>query len=118
MARMTVGEANAVNIVLGYLSGQADPPDMVVRAMETLANRAHYRLQTGWDEMAVRRQWPAAFQSGDGDTARMPKQIRTTDEDNLTKVVEYIAAGSWGLPVAGKSGGRPGDRCGSVGARP
>lgn len=65
MARMTVDEANAVNIVLGYLSGQADPPDMVVRALETLASRAHNRLQTGWDEMAVRRQWPTAFQAGD-----------------------------------------------------
>ena len=61
---MTVGEANAVNIVLGYLSGQDDPPDMVVRALETLASRAHNRLQSGWDEGAVRRQWPDAF---DGD---------------------------------------------------
>jgi hypothetical protein len=67
MARMTVGEANAVNIVLGYLCGLDDPPDMVVHALETLASRAHNRLQTGWDELAVRRQWPAAFQvGGDG----------------------------------------------------
>ena len=68
MARMTVGEANAVNIVLGYLSGQADPPDMVIRALETLASRAHNRLQTGWDELAVRRQWPAAFQTNAGNS--------------------------------------------------
>ena len=40
-----------------------DPPDMVVHALETLASRAHNRLQTGW-EVAVRRQWPAAFQVG------------------------------------------------------
>lgn len=61
MARMTVEEANAVNIVVSYLAGQEEPPPMVVRALERLASRAHNRLQSGWDESAVRAQWPAAF---------------------------------------------------------
>jgi hypothetical protein len=54
-------EANAVNIVLGYMAGQEEPPAMVVRALERLARRAHNRLQSGWDEQAVRQQWPRAF---------------------------------------------------------
>jgi hypothetical protein len=29
-----------------------------------LASRAHNRIQTGWDEHAVRKQWPHAY-SGD-----------------------------------------------------
>jgi hypothetical protein len=59
---MTPQEANAVNVVASYLAGQEQrPPDMVIRALETLANRAHNRIQTGWDEHAVRRQWPDAF---------------------------------------------------------
>lgn len=60
MARMTPAEANAVNIVCSYLAGLSDPiPAQVVDALETLANRAHNRIQTGWDESAVRKQWPA-----------------------------------------------------------
>lgn len=62
---MTVEEANAVNIVASYLAGQEDPPPMVVRALERLASRAYNRLQSGWDEVAVRQQWPAAFESRD-----------------------------------------------------
>jgi len=59
---MTPGEATAVNVLLGYLSGMdTPPPDEVVRGLELLASRAHNRLQTGWDEQAVRKQWPAAF---------------------------------------------------------
>jgi hypothetical protein len=62
MARMTPAEANAVNVLLGYLVGKGDHlPVEVVRAVEALASRAHNRLQTGWDEHAVRRQWPYAF---------------------------------------------------------
>jgi len=60
-ARMTTEEANAVNIVLGYMAGQEEPPAMVVRALERLARRAHNRLQSGWDEQAVRQLWPRAF---------------------------------------------------------
>jgi hypothetical protein len=60
-ARMTTEEANAVNIVLGYMAGQEEPPAMVVRALEQVARRAHNRLQSGWDEQAVRQQWPRAF---------------------------------------------------------
>ena len=37
---MRVGEASAVNIVLGYLARQGDPLDIVVRALEWLASRA------------------------------------------------------------------------------
>ena len=62
MARMTPGEANAVNVVCTYLAGQDTIPDSVAKALETLASRAHNRIQTGWDEAAVRKQWPAAFQ--------------------------------------------------------
>jgi hypothetical protein len=66
MARMTPEEANAVNVVASYLAGKADPlPAEVARALETLANRAHNRIQTGWDENAVKRQWPAAFVQAD-----------------------------------------------------
>jgi hypothetical protein len=32
--------------------------------LETLASRAHNRLQAGWSEISVREQWPEAF----GDT--------------------------------------------------
>ncbi len=62
MARMTPEEANSVNIVVSYLAGRGDDlPDEVVRSLETLASRAHNRLQTGWDEKAVRVHWPKAF---------------------------------------------------------
>lgn len=62
MARMTPEEANAVNVLATYLAGMAEaPPTEVVRALERLASRAHNRIQTGWDEIAVRRQWPEAF---------------------------------------------------------
>jgi hypothetical protein len=56
---MTPHEATAVNVVISYLAGKDDPmPHQVAAALETLASRAHSRLQTGWDEHAVRRQWP------------------------------------------------------------
>jgi hypothetical protein len=59
MARMTPHEANAVNIICSYLAGRDDPmPRQVAGALELLASRAHNRLQTGWNEDAVRRQWP------------------------------------------------------------
>ena len=62
MARMTPKEATAVNVLLGYFAGRAElPPPEIVRSLETLANRAHNRLQAGWDEQAVRRQWPHAY---------------------------------------------------------
>lgn len=62
MARMTPEEANAVNVLCSYIAGIGTPiPDQVARSLETLASRAHNRLQTGWDENAVRKQWPAAF---------------------------------------------------------
>ena len=59
MARMTPQEADAVNIVCSYLAGRGDGlPREVAGALELLASRAHNRIQTGWDEDAVRRQWP------------------------------------------------------------
>lgn len=62
MARMTPEEANAVNVLATYLAGTHDTvPDEVARAMEILASRAHNRIKTGWDETAVRKQWPKAF---------------------------------------------------------
>lgn len=65
MARMTPQEATAVNVLLGYLAAKEDrPPREVVRALETLASRAHNRLQTGWDETAVMKQWPHAYETG------------------------------------------------------
>jgi hypothetical protein len=58
---MTLGEATAVNTLLGYLAGgQQPPPPAVVDGLVLLASRAHNRLQTGWDEHAVRKQWPSA----------------------------------------------------------
>ena len=69
MARMTPKEATAVNVLLGYMVGKGEqPPREVVIALETLASRAHNRLQTGWDETAVRRQWPEAFDDHPRDT--------------------------------------------------
>lgn len=63
MARMTPQEATAVNILLGYFAGRPElPPREIVRSLEILANRAHNRLQGGWDEVAVRRQWPYAYE--------------------------------------------------------
>jgi hypothetical protein len=62
MDRMTPGEANAVNVLLGYLAGQeTEPPAPVIHALEMLASRGHYRIQTGWDENAVRKHWPYAY---------------------------------------------------------
>ena len=59
MARMTPEEANAVNVVISYLAGTGDRlPRQVVVALETLASRAHNRIQIGWDEHAVRKHWP------------------------------------------------------------
>jgi hypothetical protein len=59
---MTPAEATAVNVLASYLAGAGlELPSEVVRALETLANRAHNRLQTGWDETGVRRQWPHAY---------------------------------------------------------
>jgi hypothetical protein len=64
MARMTLAEATVVNVVISYLAGKDDPmPRQVANALETLASRAHNRLQTGWDEAAVRRQWPDTQES-------------------------------------------------------
>ena len=42
----------AFNVVLGYLAAQDDLPEQVVKSLEILANRAHNRLQAGWDEQA------------------------------------------------------------------
>ena len=62
---MTPKEATAVNVLLGYMTGKdVRPPREVVLALEALASRAHNRLQTGWDETAVRRQWPYAYEDG------------------------------------------------------
>lgn len=62
MARMTPAEATAVNTLFGYLAGQDPPPPaQVIRSLETLASRAHNRLQTGVSEDSVREQWPAVF---------------------------------------------------------
>jgi len=48
--------------VLGYLVGKGyQPPSQAVKSLEMLASRAHNRIQTGWDEAAVRRQWPYAY---------------------------------------------------------
>jgi hypothetical protein len=59
---MTPEEANAVNVIATYLASATDPiPAEVVRALEVLASRAHNRVQTGWDENAVRAQWPQVF---------------------------------------------------------
>jgi hypothetical protein len=61
---MTPQEATAVNTLCGYLAGTGEElPAEVARALEALASRAHNRLQTGWDENAVREQWPHAFDS-------------------------------------------------------
>lgn len=51
-------EANAVNVIASYLAAQPTrPPEMVIQALWTSANRAHNRIQTGWDENAVARHW-------------------------------------------------------------
>jgi len=45
------------DVLLGYLVGKGDHlPVEVVRAVEALASRAHNRLQTGWNEEAMRSQ--------------------------------------------------------------
>lgn len=59
---MTPYEATAVNVVVSYLAGRGDElPVEVVRALAVLARRANNRIQSGWDEVAVRQQWPKAF---------------------------------------------------------
>jgi hypothetical protein len=66
MARMTPKEATAVNTLLGYLSAKEDqPPREIVLALETLASRAFNRLQAGWSETSVRKQWPHAYEVPD-----------------------------------------------------
>lgn len=63
---MTPQEATAVNILLGYFAGRPElPPPEIVRSLEILANRAHNRLQGGWNEVAVRRQWPYAYETNE-----------------------------------------------------
>lgn len=62
---MTPKEATAENVLLGYMSGRDErPPREVVISLETLASRVYNRLQAGWDETAVRRQWPHAYVDG------------------------------------------------------
>ena len=62
MARMTPAEAAAVNVLVGFFVGQpSDPPREVVLALETLASRAHNRLQAGVSSDTVRAQWPQHF---------------------------------------------------------
>lgn len=52
-----------MNVLLGYMVGKDErPPREVVRALEILASRAHNRLQAGWSEVAVRDQWPHAYE--------------------------------------------------------
>lgn len=64
MARMTPQEAAAVNVLFGYLVGRTDDlPREVVLALDTLASRAHNRLQSGVSEVSVRHQWPGAFEA-------------------------------------------------------
>jgi hypothetical protein len=74
---MTPQEATAVNILLGYFAGRPElPPREIVRSLEILANRAHNRLQGGWDEVAVRRQWPYAYEDEvreQGDSGQPPE---------------------------------------------
>lgn len=36
--------------------------DSIAQALETVASRAQYLIQTGWDESAVRKQLPKAFE--------------------------------------------------------
>lgn len=80
MARMTPQEATAVNILLGYFAGRPElPPREIVRSLEILANRAQNRLQGGWDEVAVRRQWPHAYED-DG------QERDSTGQDNEDQV--------------------------------
>lgn len=75
---MTPEEANAVNVVCSYLAGKDDPmPREVAPALEMLASRAHNRIQAGWDEAAVRKQWPEmpegpSAEYGDG-VSRRPR---------------------------------------------
>jgi hypothetical protein len=62
MGRMSTEQANAVNLLASYVvATDPAPPAAVVRALETLANKANHRTQNGWDKAAVRRQWPDAF---------------------------------------------------------
>ena len=61
MARMTEAEAVAVNTVIDYIAEQdRQPPAEVVRSLHLLASGASDRLEGGWSEDAVRRQWPDA----------------------------------------------------------
>ena len=63
MVRMTPAEAAAVNTLFGFLTGiDREIPAAVAPAMETLASRAHNRLQSGINEHTVRAQWPSAFE--------------------------------------------------------
>jgi hypothetical protein len=65
MARMTPAEATAVNNVISYIvAKEPTPPAELVRSLYILASRAHNRLQGGWHEDAVKRQWPYAFADG------------------------------------------------------
>ena len=62
MARMTPAEATAVNNIISYVAAKdPTPPAEVVRSLQVLASRAYNRLQSGWHEDAVKRQWPHAF---------------------------------------------------------
>jgi hypothetical protein len=63
MAHMTPSEGAAIDTVISYIASRdPDPPTEVVRALHALASTSSGRPQGGWDEHAVRRHWPAAFE--------------------------------------------------------
>lgn len=64
MAHMTPSEGAAVDTVISYIASRdPEPPTEVARALHVLAASSSSHPQDGWDQQAVRRQWPAAFEA-------------------------------------------------------
>lgn len=81
------------NILLGYFVGRPElPPAEIVRSLEILANRAQNRLQRGWDEFAVRRQWPYAYgnqvREKEGADESLPKPDPNAENDGPDREID------------------------------
>jgi hypothetical protein len=63
MAHLTPSQGAAVDTVITYIASRdPDPPTEVVRALHVLASTSSSHPRGRWDEHAVRRHWPAAFE--------------------------------------------------------
>lgn len=90
---MNTSEANAINSVLRWVTGQGGNPDHVLIDAMWLADRAHHRLGAGLTPDDVAAHWP----NGEGVTAALHRSA----EGDVSAVIELIE--QW------QNGADPGD---------